>query len=218
VFAFLEVDQQTSTNDNSWRKYAQSSAIWIFQKSGFAKKISIGKASLVNQLMMVYWWFYLAGVKQVEPKKRSRRFYVILTVAILTLAIIIGVVIFEWSNLGQTSYGPGPVEIEVKADKPFYLQGEDVNFTIYVNNPQDWPVLYPSMVDYRIENGCLTKQITLASPIPLFPAQSRTLYDTYFWDQKVPAPPGNYTLNFSFGGPVDYGSGGNCTFEIRPTP
>jgi len=153
--------------------------------------------------------------KQVEPKKRSRRFYVILTAAILTLAIIIGVVIFEWSNLGQTSYGPGPVDIEVTTDKLFYLQGEEVNFTVTVNNPQDWPVQYPNVVEYRIGNESLTKQITLASPVPSFPAQSRMLYDTYFWG---PAPPGNYTLNVSFGGPVDYGSGGNCTFEIRPTP
>jgi hypothetical protein len=172
----------------------------------------------------------LAGAgKQVEPKKKSRRFYLVLVAAVLLIAVIVGVVIFEFFNIGNIRDGPGPVYIdEVTTDKPYYLQGEEVNFTVTVNNPQDWPVQYPNVVEYRIGNESLTKQITLASPVPSFPAQSRTLYDTYFWDQKVhlndlnhtlvPAPPGNYTLNVSFGGPVDYGSGGNCTFEIRPTP
>jgi hypothetical protein len=169
--------------------------------------------------------------KQVEPKKRSRRFYVILTATILTLAIIIGVIIFEWSNLGQTSYGPGPVDIEVTADKPFYLQGEEVRFLVYVNNQQNWPVPYPLEVAYQIERDGhfvdgVTVNITPPYSIPTFPAQSKTLYSLpCVWNQKeglggnqTQVQSGNYTLSVSFSGPVDYGDGGNCTIEIRPTP
>jgi hypothetical protein len=63
-------------------------------------------------------------VSQTEPKKRSTRFYAIFAVAILTLAIAIGVAIE-----GLTSYGQGPVYIDkVVTDKPYYLQGEKANF------------------------------------------------------------------------------------------
>jgi len=169
---------------------------------------------------------------QIEPKKRSRRFYLILIATVLSLAIIVGVVVFELSNVGQTSYGPGPVEIEVTTDKPFYLQGEEVYFVIYVNNPQDWPVPYPNFPGYRIEKDGLNIEeggvnIDYVMPIPTFPAHSRTLFNpNLHWNQKmdlngtlVQVQPGNYTLTVYFNpGLVDYGDGGNCTFEIRPTP
>ena len=128
--------------------------------------------------------------KQIEPKKRSKRFYAILVAAILTLAIMVGVVIFELSNVGQTSYGPGPVDIEVIADKPFFLQGEEVNFTMHVNNPQDWPVPYPLQITYQIErdNHSVDGVTIFVNPAPgsisTFPAHSRTLYDTYVWTKN----------------------------------
>jgi hypothetical protein len=60
---------------------------------------------------------------------------------------------------------------------------------------------------------------------PTFLAHSRTLYDTYVWDQKTgpgnnrtQVPLGNYMFVVSFGGLIDYGSGGNCNFDIRKNP
>jgi hypothetical protein len=168
----------------------------------------------------------------IEPKKRSRRFYFILTATVLSLAIIVGVLGFELSKAGKASYGPGPVDIEVTTEKPFYLQGEEVNFIVYVNNPQDWPVPYPHFPGYsidkdgeNIEGGGVN--INYATPIPTFPAHSRTLFNcsAYNWNQKmyldgtlVQVQPGNYTLTVYFEGAVDYGNGSNCTFEVRPTP
>ncbi|MBN1357352.1 hypothetical protein JW988_01150 [Candidatus Bathyarchaeota archaeon] len=132
--------------------------------------------------------------------------------------------------MGQTTHGSGPVDIEVASDKPFYLQGEEVNFTIYVNNPHDWAVPYPNSVSYLIEKDGLYVtsigggQITYAEPHPVFSPNSQTTYQELLmpWDQKisgnetnVQAEPGNYTLTVTFNGAVDYGDSGNCTFEIQ---
>jgi hypothetical protein len=166
---------------------------------------------------------------QIQPKKRSRRFYVILLAAVLLSVETVGVAIFEFSISGKIYYGPGPVEIEVTTDKPYYLQGEKVNFVIIVNNPQDWPVMAPLEVGYAIEKDGLI----LGAPIvcidygmydvPTFPAHSRTLYNPPLqaWDQKmdvngtrVQVQSGNYTLTVSLGG-YYYNDSANCTFEIR---
>ena len=164
---------------------------------------------------------------QTEPKKKSRRFYLVLAAAVLLIVVILSVAFLSLFNMGQTNYGPGPVEIEVISDKPFYLQGEEVNFTIYVTNPQNWSVPKPTSVTYEINrNGSEVfhgnAQIRYVYPPPSFPAHSRELYETYVWDGKVGpgvnrtlAPPGIYTFTGAFDGPVDYGNSGNCTFEIR---
>ena len=120
---------------------------------------------------------------QTEPKKRSRRFYIILSAAVLLL-IIIGVVCVDCVN--RTTYGPGPIEIEVTAYKPFYLQGEEVNFTIYVNNPQNWPVAYPTSIIYIIEKDSVYVadlgggQISWTIPMPTFSPHSKTLFQPFF--------------------------------------
>jgi hypothetical protein len=118
--------------------------------------------------------------------------------------------------------GPGPVTIEIDTDKQSYLPGELVQFRIYVYNPRFWHVPYPYSVDYRIGDEGVTKQMTLTSPPPTFVPWQRVFYDSYVWDQKTGSggnrtqvQPGNYTLDVMFSGPVDYGLGGSCTFEIR---
>ena len=79
---------------------------------------------------------------QPEPKKLSRRYYLIVA-TVLLISIVVGVVIFMMFNNIEAYYGPGPVEIDVIPNKLVFAQGEDVNLTIYVNNPQDWPALSP---------------------------------------------------------------------------
>ena len=152
----------------------------------------------------------------------------IVLVASTLLVVVVGVVIFQMYVAAQDNYGPGPIDIEVVADKPFYLQGEEVNFTVYVNNPQDWCVPEPSGVIYEMYRNSTfifggDKHIDFVpDKIPVFAAHSRILFETWSWDQKVGsgdnrtvAPPGNYTLTVRFGGQMDYGNSGNCTFEIR---
>jgi hypothetical protein len=155
-------------------------------------------------------------LKNLIDNSAITRLQAIVCVVIITASIAVGAYGF---NIGNIRYGPGPVEIELTTDKPFYLQGEEVNFTITVNNPQDWPVPYPNVVEYRIGNQSVWQFMTLPLLVPLFPAHSGTLYATCSVTPLFgPMPLGNYTLNVSFSGPVDWGSGGNCTFEIRPNP
>jgi len=162
---------------------------------------------------------------QTEPKRKSRRFYLVLAAAVLLIATI-SIAVFL--GLFQTNYGIGPVDIEVTPNKPVYLQGEEVNFTIYVNNPHDWPVAYPFQVAYRIEKGNVPVDSAIlsidfaAGRIPTFPAHSNTTYCPISpWNQKtydnetwVQVEPGNYTFTVSLKGP-SFDNSGNCTFEIR---
>lgn len=169
---------------------------------------------------------------QTEPKKksRSRRFYLVLITAVILIGVIIdGVILYVFSS-GQRSYGLGPIGIEVTPSKPFYLQGEEVNFTIYVNNPHDWPVGYPGSIRYTIEKDGLYVaslgggQVDYAAPAyPAFPPSSKTLFRAFLrsWDQKmdlngtrVQVEAGNYIFIVSLSGP-NYDNAGNCTFEIR---
>lgn len=161
---------------------------------------------------------------QTKPKRKTR-FYLVLAVVALLIAII-SIVVFL--GLFQTSYGPGPVDIEVTTEKAVYLQGEEVYFVIYVNNSQNWPVPYPNSVGYIIEkegrfiSGTTACIDYAAGRVPTFPAHSRTLYNPpLLWNQKmdlngtfVQVEPGNYTVSISFSG-FGYSNSGNCTLKIR---
>jgi len=173
----------------------------------------------------------ISGESQTQPKKKRRRLYIVLTAAILTLSLILSTIIFELHTANQTSYGPGPVEIEVTTDKPIYLQGEMVNFTIYVYNPFDWKVPHPHGVTFQIEeNNTFVQSSSMAidfppDALPTFSPHSKVFYYNYSWNQKARTndkltlvQPGNYTFSVTFRGLVTYGEGNRCIFEIRENP
>jgi len=117
-------------------------------------------------------------------------------------------------TLLQPKMGPGPVEVEVTSDKPSYLPGQSVTFSIYVTNPHDWNVEYPWKKEYTVGNASLIVDMEHGPNPPSFPAHSTTLYDTYVWrptSHPGLAELGNYTLTVV----LDDGSG-TCSFEIRP--
>ncbi len=158
-----------------------------------------------------------------HPGRRRRNYAIILFVVLL--AAMIGAYCFlQWSF---NYYGPGPVEIELVPDKPFYLQGENITVSIYVNNEQNWPVPFPTTLIYPLTDGNTTMgnklYIDYAAPPPTFPAHSRTLYRAMSWNEmsaSLPAfmqkTPGNYTFTVRFEGSVDYGNGSRCIIEIQP--
>ncbi len=161
---------------------------------------------------------------------KSKRFYAVLAVAIL-LVILTGAIAVNW-YISQNSYGPGPVEMEVTLDKPFYVQNENVTILIYVTNPQDWPVPKPSYQWYRIERGGIGYDgyglhiDVAANQIPSFPAHTKTLYTTIVWDQKTTGmasnrtfvDPGIYTLTVTLTGYGYDANSGNITIPIYPNP
>jgi hypothetical protein len=164
---------------------------------------------------------------QASPKKKARRFYIILAATILSLSLLGGVVVFVLSNVDQTNYGSGPVKIAVATDKPFYLQGEMVGFAINVRNEGDQPVRYPNSVVYAIEKEGLQVYSLdeygdyAAGLTPAFPPHSESSL-TWQWNPETQLNEtsaqvqlGNYTVSISFRPVEDYGIGGNCTFEIR---
>jgi hypothetical protein len=157
------------------------------------------------------------------PLKRTA--LAIVLVASALLVVLVGVVIFHMYD--QTNYGPGPVTIEVTPEKPSYAPGEEINFTIYINNPHDWPVPIPWEISYKVRNGSgVVSDVTVMAepppgPVSTYPPNSRT-FAYYVWNQKTTenktltlVSPGNYTFAVAFNGLVDYGEEGNCTFEIK---
>lgn len=169
-----------------------------------------------------HWCWRLASVSPaVEPKKNRRRIYAIILVVVL-LAVVLGYLAFEVFYLGS-----GPVYIEVVPDKPFYMQGEEIRLSIYINNQRDRPVPYPESVVLYIRDLDYYMYSAPGAPPGLssIPPHHKTIYYVHIWDQKVEVdgnrtqvPPSNYTITVSFEGQFNFGEGTNCTIEIRPNP
>lgn len=151
------------------------------------------------------------------PVKLERK-YRLLIVAI-SLAIIF---ILSYNFYFAYAYiGSGPVEIEISTDKEVYLQGEAITFNVYVINPQNWRVPYPSEIIWGIDSNLAnppTSQRVDYVGVPSYTAHSKTNMLTYTWDQTlsgVQVPSGNYTFTYSMTGFTDYGPRGNHTVTIR---
>lgn len=170
----------------------------------------------------------VAENSQPEPKKRSKRFILLLIAVVLLITVIGGTVFFRLPVFRQASYGPGPIDIEVTTDKPSYLKGERIKFIAYVNNFQNWSVIEPDFADFQIsmngsiiERRCVFMDFSI-DDIPVFPAHSQTSYEPPLsWEQKADingtfaqVPSGVYTLILTLQG-SGYSNTGNFTFEIR---
>ena len=157
-----------------------------------------------------------------KPKPKKLKLILAIIVAAVLIVTVLSVTVHVLTAPAPT--GPGPVKIEVVTDRASYLQGEMINFSIYINNIQNWNVPHPTTVTYQIENySTETVCIDYVNPPPTFPAHSRTFFISYVWNQETGnetyrtlVKPGNYTFTVSLSGPVDYGASANYTFEIKP--
>ncbi len=156
-----------------------------------------------------------------------KRFLFSALIIIVVLTSIIAFVVYSDLNNYNPDNSPGVVNITVAPTKSYYLQGEEINFTIHVNNEQNRPIVYPTLIYYLIrQNESIIYELKEyanfpAGQIPTFPAHSEKVI-TYVWNQKinvngtiVQVQPGNYTFTISFNPIGDYGLGGNCSFEIK---
>ena len=156
-----------------------------------------------------------------EPVKKSKRVYAIIVAALLIVAAL-SVAVYALTSPAPT--GPGPVKIEITTDKTSYVQGEQVHFSVYVNNTQNWRVPKPFTISFQIGNySSQTVCIDYTNPPPTFPAHSRTFFFSHDWNPQTGSgnnhtfvEPGFYTLTVTLDGSVDYGGPANCTFEIKP--
>ncbi len=155
-----------------------------------------------------------------QPAYKSKRIYVVIAATVLIIAIL-SISIYVLTQPGPT--GPGPVKIDIITDKTVYVQGEQVHFSIYINNTQNWRIPKPTTISFQIGNySSKTVCIDYANPPPTFPAHSREFFYDYDWNQQtssgsnsIQVEPGYYTLTVTLDGPVNYGAPANYTFEIK---
>ncbi len=157
-----------------------------------------------------------------EAKRRLSICYIaFLAVVVLIFSAVAGFLVFYRF---PPATGPGPVDIEVVSDKPFFLQGEDVALLVYVYNPQSWSVPCHSKMRYWIEGDNVTGGLDVdyaPDSNPVFSPNSRTLIYNYSWNRLASGrilTAGNHTFHVSIQGPVDYGEDGTYTFEVKPNP
>jgi hypothetical protein len=162
-----------------------------------------------------------------EQPKKPNTAHLKIAVALVLLPVIIvsGFLICIWVDTDTPSYfETGPIEIKVAPTKPFFLQGENINFTVTVINNQSYPIAQPSLEDARIERNGITVEgsslhIDYGIEVPTYPADSNADF-TWRWhehkkdSQTIPHEIGTYTLTLRLKG-NGYDTSGHCTFEIR---
>ncbi len=156
--------------------------------------------------------FVVAALVVLWKLRKNGKIYRILFY--VSIALIVGVIVLALLSVAFTpppaSTGPGPVEIEITTDKLSYLPDEKMHFSVYVHNPQDWAVPYPTGILFEI--GTAGSAGSVASYKLTFPAQSKTFLKNFTWSERQP---GIYTLTVTLRGDVDYGNPGNLTVNVE---
>lgn len=156
-------------------------------------------------------------------KKRKRKRRIKITAAIIAVGIVIGFVALYLTN-GPNYFGPGPIEITISPDKPYFLQGETINFTVTIINNQSWPITHPVQESVKIiKNGTTHENYDMHADypprIPTYPANTNSTAQ-WTWIKSIkeinptPLDVGNYTFNYKISG-IGYVASANCTFEIK---
>jgi hypothetical protein len=160
--------------------------------------------------------------REFPKRKKSRRFYLAFVVIILLLAVTLSLIIGTY-YANQNNFGPGPIDLEVKPDKPYFLRNEQANFTFLLINNQSWPVTKPLLQETNItKDGILLENTDLHTnfaDVPTIPANSSTqLYWTWRGPQRdnqtLTHEAGNYTLTVRLEG-FGYDVTSGCIFEIK---
>lgn len=156
-----------------------------------------------------------------KKRKRQRTLKIAAVIAVFTL--IVGFVALYVEN-GPSVYGPGPIEVTITPNKPYFIQGENITFTVTIINKQSWPIAYPNSESTRIEKEGIIYQneglnIDYAVKVPTYPANMNTIHSWRWLETKndtmtIPHEVGNYSLTYEISG-YGYSASTNCSFEIR---
>jgi hypothetical protein len=104
----------------------------------------------------------------VRPKRI--RLYALVLVCVIFLPVL-GFEVYALMN--EEPVGPGPLTLEIIPDRAYYLQGQEIHFSIYVSNTHDWRVPKPTTIIYDIVNfSSQTVMIDYISPHPCFEPHS----------------------------------------------
>jgi hypothetical protein len=145
-------------------------------------------------------------------RKRGKVYLILLALGTVILAFVLASAVYVFTS-PPNSVGNGPVRIEIISSRAYYAPSQQVHFQIFINNPHDWAVPYPTSVSYRLPPVGETVSIFGNQNLP-FPAHSRTLLPTQtLW---TPSQLGNYTLTVTLHGPVEYGQSANYAVEVKP--
>lgn len=149
-------------------------------------------------------------------RRRGKVYSVLFTLAIVFLVAVLASAVYLFA-FSPTRVGGGPVEIKIVPSQTSYSPSQQVHFQIFINNPHDWSIPYPTYVSYSLPQLADTGSIpTVPGQNSPFPPHSRTPLQTQaLW---TPSQPGNYTLTVTLHGIVNYGQPANYTFEVKPAP
>ena len=166
-------------------------------------------------IILVFVFIAASMVVLWKLRKRGKVYLILLTLGIVLLAIALASTVYVFTS-PPNPIGNGPVEIEIISSQASYAPSQQVHFQIFINNPHDWTVPYPTYVSYNLPpvGYTINGDPLHASQNSPFPPHSRTLLQTpTLW---TPSQSGNYALTVTLHGAVDYCQSANCTVEVEP--
>lgn len=151
----------------------------------------------------------------VITKSQLRNFYYITVLA----AVLITILVLSFFALRDPLLHNNTLTTQVVTDKSCYAKADDVSISVYVFNGKDESFVQPTAIDYTILNHTgqevysVRFNMNFPTPLPRFPAHTKTLYSNYIWNQKnlkvTQVESGNYTIKVIF----EYGTS-ECNIQI----
>jgi len=137
-------------------------------------------------------------------KRQQRKFYYITALA----AILITIIVVAFFAFRDPLLYNNTLTTQALTDKSCYLKGEDVSISVYVINGKDESFIQPTAIDYKVLNSTgqeiysVRLNMNFPTPLPRFPAHTKTLYSNHVWNQKnldnTLVESGNYTIKVIF--------------------
>jgi hypothetical protein len=143
-----------------------------------------------------------------KPKKKFRKLYAILLIAILVFLTFGYFFIFAF---------PGPVDIEIMPEKNSKQASEIITLNIYVINNNFWRISSPKTIESGFTGGLSTITIYDQLPFAAYEILSKTLIAIHYMNVTAISP-SNYTFFVRFSNDNGFSSYETANFNIELTP